>query len=75
MEGFKKRNRGWRRKWQPSPIFLPGIPWTEEPGGLQYMGLQRVGYNRATNTFTFNYPQHRKVVSYYCTELSLLFKH
>ena len=21
------------------------IPWTEEPGGLQSMGLQRVGYN------------------------------
>ena len=21
------------------------IPWTEEPGGLQFMGLQRVGYN------------------------------
>ena len=21
------------------------IPWTDEPGGLQGMGLQRVGYN------------------------------
>ena len=21
------------------------IPWTEEPGGLQSMGLQRVGHN------------------------------
>ena len=21
------------------------IPWTEEPGGLQSMGSQRVGYN------------------------------
>ena len=20
-------------------------PWTEEPGGLQFMGLQRVGYD------------------------------
>ena len=28
-----------RRKWQPTPGFLPGkIPWTEEPGGLQSMG-------------------------------------
>ena len=25
------------------------IPWTEEPGGLQSMGLQRVGHDRATN--------------------------
>ena len=23
------------------------IPWTEEPGGLQSMGPQRVGHNRA----------------------------
>ena len=21
------------------------IPWTEEPGGLQFMGLQRVGHD------------------------------
>ena len=26
------------------------FPWTEEPGGLQSMELQRVGHNRATNT-------------------------
>ena len=25
------------------------IPWTEKPGGLQSMGLQRVGYNWATS--------------------------
>ena len=24
------------------------IPWTEDPGGLQSMGLQRVGYDWAT---------------------------
>ena len=24
------------------------IPWTEEPGGLQPMGLQRIGHNLAT---------------------------
>ena len=27
------------------------IPWTEEPGGLQSMGSQRVGHDRATNPF------------------------
>ena len=26
-----------------SSIFASGIPWMEEPGGLQSMGLQRVG--------------------------------
>ena len=30
----------------PTPVFLPlSIPWTEEPGRLQFMGSQRVGYN------------------------------
>ena len=28
---------------------LPGkIPWTEEPGGLPYIGSQRVGHDLAT---------------------------
>ena len=27
----------WRRKWQRTPVFLPGeSSWTEERGGLQY---------------------------------------
>ena len=29
------------------------IPWTEKPGGLQSMGPQRAGHDRATNTFSF----------------------
>ena len=28
-----------------SSIFAWRIPWTEEPGGLQFMGLQRVRHN------------------------------
>ena len=28
-----------------SSILAWRIPWTEEPGGLQSMGSQRVGYN------------------------------
>ena len=36
----------WRRNRLPTPIFLPGeSPRTEEPGRLQSMGLQRVGYD------------------------------
>ena len=121
----------WRRKWQPTPVFLPGesqgwgslvgcqgwgrtesdmteatqqqkknggsdgkgsacnagdlglipglerspggghsklstilawrIPWTKEPGGLQFMGLQRVGHNWATkhNTAQESEPKKR----------------
>ena len=30
----------WRRKWQPTPVFLPEFPLTEEPGGLQSTGSQ-----------------------------------
>ena len=33
-------------------IFAWRIPWTEEPGGLQSMGLQRVGHDWVTNTHT-----------------------
>ena len=37
-------------KWQPTPVFLPGeSPWTEEFGGLQSVGSQRVRHNLATN--------------------------
>ena len=39
----------WRRKWQPTPVFLPEkIPWTEEPGRLQSTGSQRVGHDSGT---------------------------
>ena len=30
-----------------SSILIWRIPWTEDPGGLQSMGLQRVGHNRS----------------------------
>ena len=36
------------------------IPWTEEPGGLQSMGSQRVGHNRSDLA---------------CTHISLLLPH
>ena len=35
-----------------SSILAWRIPWTEEPGGLQSMGSQRVRHNQATNIFT-----------------------
>ena len=38
-----------------SSILAWRIPWTEEPGGLQSMGSQRVRHNRATNDFTFTF--------------------
>ena len=39
----------WGRKWQATLSFLAWrILWTEEPGGLQSMGSQRVRYNLVT---------------------------
>ena len=35
-----------------STILAWGIPWTEEPGGLQSMGSQRVRYDLATKQQT-----------------------
>ena len=35
-----------------SSILAGRIPWTEQPGGLQSMGSQRIRHNWATNTFT-----------------------
>ena len=46
---FMDWEEAWRRAWQPTPVFLPGdSPWTEEPGGLQSMGSQRVRRNCMT---------------------------
>ena len=49
--GFNPRVRKtpWSRKWQPTPVFLPGkIPWREELGRLQSMGSQSDGHNYMT---------------------------
>ena len=43
--------RSRRKKWQPTPVFLPGEFHEEEPGELQSMGSHRVVY-WATNTFS-----------------------
>ena len=47
------RSLGWEEPLEKgiathSSILTWRIPWTEEPGGLWSMGLQRVGYGLAT---------------------------
>ena len=37
-----------------SSILAWRIPWTEEPGGLQSIGSQRVGHDQATSLSTFH---------------------
>ena len=55
---------GWKHPQEkgrvtPSSILAWKIPWTEERGRLQSMGLQRVGHNWATFTFTFQTKSQR----------------
>ena len=36
------REISWRRKWLPTPAFLPGKPHGQRsPGGIQSMGLKK----------------------------------
>ena len=52
---------GWRRQWHPTLVLLPGkIPWTEEPGRLQSMGLLRVGHDWATSLSLFTFMHWRR---------------
>ena len=44
------RSLGWGMATHSS-ILAWRVPWTEEPGRLQSMGLQRVGYDWVTLTF------------------------
>ena len=50
-----------RRRWQPHSSTLAWkIPWTEEPGGLQPMGLLRVGHSWATSLSLFTFMHWRR---------------
>ena len=50
MQGTWVRSLGWEDPLEKemathSSILAWRIPWMEEPGGLQFMGLQRVGHD------------------------------
>jgi len=42
-----------------SSILAWRIPWTEEPGGLQSMGMQRVGYDWVIKTHVYAHAHTR----------------
>ena len=62
----------WRRAWKPS-ILVWRIPWTEEPGRLESMGLQRVRHDWAKNTFTFTYVSMITEIEYIFISLLFIF--
>ena len=49
----KTRRLARRRRWHPTP-------WTEEPGGLQSMGSQRVRHSWATSLSLFTFMHWRR---------------
>ena len=58
MQEIQVQSLGWENLLEKgmvthSSILAWRIPWTEEPGGLQSMGSQRVGHDQATSTFSF----------------------
>ena len=57
MQELQVQSLGWEDPLEKetathSSILAWRIPWTEEPGGLQSMGSQRVRHNLVTNTYT-----------------------
>ena len=63
----------WSRKWQPTPVFLPGEPpWTEEPGRLQPMGSQIVEHDWVTenaHTYKYTYIHIHIYIMEYCSPI------
>ena len=53
-----------------SSIHAWRIPWTEEPGRLQSMGLHRVRHDGATNTFTV-WQNHLTQILFYIKVLNV----
>ena len=61
MQEIQVRSLGWEDPLEKemathSSILAWRIPWTEESGGLQSMGSQRVGHDLVTNTFILSLP-------------------
>ena len=49
----------WSRRWQPTPVSLPGeSPGREEPGGLQLMGSQSLGWDNWIQSFYIIIPTY-----------------
>ena len=60
MRESRVRSLGWEDPLEKemathSSILAWRIVWTEEPGGLQSMGSQRVGHNQVTSTNTMDH--------------------
>ena len=72
MQDSRVQSLGWEDSLEKEMVIKPSIlewkiPWTEEPGRLQFMGSQRVGHDLATkppplckqNKSFSNFPHHK----------------
>ena len=59
----------WRRKWQPTPVFLPGKSQGGEPGGLPSLGSQRVRHDWSDLAVAVAAPYRSWCVLWFCFHL------
>ena len=61
----------WRRKWQPTPVFLPGESHGHRSlAGLQSMGSQRVGHDWTVSGMVRNVEEKKKICPFLFLENS-----
>ena len=77
MQGTCVRSLGWENPQEKgmatqSCILAWKIPWTEEPGGLQSMGFQRVRHNWATEHMLTQTHVCKTLKNFYCSWFTML---
>ena len=71
MQETRVQSLGWEDPLEEgmatdSSILAWEFPRTEEPGGLQSMGLQRIGHDSGTNTFSHEDPISSPILCLFC---------
>ena len=66
MQEMRVGSLGWKDPLEKgmvthSSILAWRIPWTEEPGGLQFRGLQRVGHDLAAEHVSMQLSSYRNL--------------
>ena len=50
----------WRKQWHPTPVLLPGNPWTGGAYWAAVRGVAKSQTQRSDFTFTFHFPALEK---------------
>ena len=57
----------------PSSILAWKIPWAEEPGRLQFIGLQKVGHDLAINVLCICSLHIHKIIILFVSDMNISF--